>query len=169
MVTVTLYHNILLISQFRSFFSLFSICKTTQTFALPHHLLLPLIHINTPTQTNQHRDAQKHTNKSTERECTILNLILLWIGAGGGDRCLWVDGNGFWCLWIGVGNGDWCLWVDRGRCFLWRNNVTMRERGLWWTSNLTERERLVVGEREREREREREIRTKDKDKIIIIN
>ena len=25
-----------------------------------------------------------------------------WIGAGGGDQSLWVDGNGSGCLWIGA-------------------------------------------------------------------
>ena len=36
---------------FRSLFSLSSpFAKTTQTFSLPHHLLLPLIHTNKPTQ-----------------------------------------------------------------------------------------------------------------------
>ena len=49
-----------------SFHSLFSLsspfAKTTQISSLPHHLLLPLIHTNTTTQTNQHKGTQKHTN-----------------------------------------------------------------------------------------------------------
>ena len=58
-VTVALHINILLISHFAPFFSLSSpSTKSTCTSSLPHHLLLPLIHTNTPTQTNQHRNAQ---------------------------------------------------------------------------------------------------------------
>ena len=59
MVTVAVYPIILLISHFTPFFSLSSLsAKPTHTYSLPHHLLLPLIHTNTPTQTNNHRDAQ---------------------------------------------------------------------------------------------------------------
>ena len=59
MVTVAVYPIILLISHFTPFFSLSSLsAKPTHTYSLLHHLLLPLIHTNTPTQTNNHRDAQ---------------------------------------------------------------------------------------------------------------
>ena len=56
-----------------SFHSLFShsspSAKPTHTSSLPHHLLLPLIHTNTPTQTNQHRDTQNP--KPTISHCLI--------------------------------------------------------------------------------------------------
>ena len=39
------------------------------------------------------------------------------------DRCLWVNRNEFWCLWIGVGGGDRCLW-----CLWWRGDLALREK-----------------------------------------
>ena len=63
-VTVALHTNILLISHFAPFFSLSSPSRKPTQASLPHHLLLPLMHTNTPTHTdtttdpaaqNQHR------------------------------------------------------------------------------------------------------------------
>ena len=109
-------------------------CKTNSVsdFSSPH-LFFPQIHTNTSTQTNQHKDTQTHpheqTNKERERDwCWCWLLVDRWIGAGGGDQSLWVDGNGSGCLWIRPGGGDWCLWVDGvsdcglteiGACGLW--------------------------------------------------
>ena len=119
--TVTVYTIILLISQFRTFFSLSSPCKTNSVsdFSSPH-LLFPQIHTNTPTQTHPHRQINTkihkhtHTDKPTKRQ----------IGASVG--CLWISGsilvaldqsscvieNGSVYLWISVGSQDQCLWVD---------------------------------------------------------
>ena len=79
-VTVALQTNILLISHFASFFSLSSpSTKPTQTSSLPHHLLLPLIHTNTPTHTdtptnpasqNQHRPTI-HTDPALQNQPKI--------------------------------------------------------------------------------------------------
>ena len=58
-VIVAVYPIILLISHFAPFFSLSSpSVKPTHTSSLPHYFLLPLIHTNTPTQTNQHKNTQ---------------------------------------------------------------------------------------------------------------
>ena len=61
-VTVAVYYIILLISYFAHFSLSSPFAKPTQTSSLPHHLLPP-IHTNTLTQTNQHRDAQKHMDR----------------------------------------------------------------------------------------------------------
>jgi len=64
-VTIAMYPIILLISHFAPFFSLSSpSAKPTHTSSLPHYFLLPLIHTNTPTQTNQHKNAQNQNPPS---------------------------------------------------------------------------------------------------------
>ena len=93
------------------FSSYFFFLRYTQTY--PHRQINTEIHKHT------------HTNKPTKRErerdwCWCWLLMDQWIGAGGGDQSLWVDGNGSGCLWIGAGDGDRCLW--------WIANLTVRER-----------------------------------------
>ena len=74
-VPVAMHTIILLISQFHTFFSLFSMCKTNLVSDFSsHHLLFSQIHTNTPTQTHPHRQINTkihkhtHTNKPIERE-----------------------------------------------------------------------------------------------------
>ena len=88
MVTVDVYTIILLISQFHTFFSLFSVCKTNSVsdFSSPH-LLFPQIHTNTPTQTHSHRQINTEIHKYTymdkpiERERERVVLVLAAYGS----------------------------------------------------------------------------------------
>ena len=110
MVTVDVHPIILLISQFRTFFSLSSPCaKRTQSqtspllifFFLRYTQTHPHKHIhkdkstqrytNTPTQTNQHKEREIGVGVSIGR-------LDQWVGVGGKDQSLWVDGNGSTCL-----------------------------------------------------------------------
>jgi len=74
-------------------------------FSLLSHFLFHLIHTNTSTQKNQHRDTQTHPHGQTNREREMgLDVV---------DRCLLVDKNGFWCIWIDADGVDRCWSVDR--------------------------------------------------------
>ena len=156
MVTVNVYTIILLISQFHTFFSLFSMCKTNSVsyFSSPH-LLFPQIHTNTPTQTHSHRQINTEIHKYTymdkpierEREwCWYWPLM---------DRCWWrrseFVGRWKWVLMLvdRAGNGDQCLWVDEvnvyrsteiSACGFWF--LCGGDWCLWWRVDLTRRERI---------------------------
>ena len=127
MVTVDVYTIILLISQFHTFFSLFSMCKTNSVsdFSSPH-LLFPQTHINTPTHKHIHteKSIQRYTNTPTrtnqQRDRSVLVLVTCGLVLVVLDQSSWVNGNGFGCLWVSVGGRGRCLGVDKNEFwFLW--------------------------------------------------